>query len=84
MRKLKLVQFPRFLGKYKFHFFQFQVVKWWIQWEDHDQRNCVFFCHTVDGRNPANQLKLVVYPRYLQGFSYIPGGGSPDFWSIKP
>ena len=25
------------------------------------------WCNTVDGRNPANQLRLVVYPIYLQG-----------------
>ena len=29
---------------------------------------------TVDGRNPANQLRLVGYPIILQGFSTIPGG----------
>ena len=29
---------------------------------------------TVDGWNPANQLRLVVYPQYLWGFSTIPGG----------
>ena len=29
---------------------------------------------TVDGQNPANQLRLVEYPHYLQGFSTIPGG----------
>ena len=29
---------------------------------------------TVDGRNPANQLRLVVYPHYFQGFKNIPGG----------
>ena len=25
---------------------------------------------TVDGRNPANQLRLVVFPPYLQGFRH--------------
>ena len=30
--------------------------------------------HTVGGRNPANQLSLVVYPIIFQGFSTIPGG----------
>ena len=30
--------------------------------------------HTVDGRNPANPLRLVVYPILLPGFSTIPGG----------
>ena len=29
--------------------------------------------HTVDGRNPANQLRLVVYPVIYTEF-YIPGG----------
>ena len=29
---------------------------------------------TVDGQNPANQLRLVVFWHYLQGFSTIPGG----------
>ena len=32
---------------------------------------------TVDGRNPANQLRLVVYP-IIYKVLYIPGG-SPDF-----
>ena len=32
------------------------------------------FCHTVDGSNPANLLRLVVYPHTLKGFSIIPGG----------
>ena len=31
-------------------------------------------CHTVDGSNPANLLRLVVYPHNLKGFSTIPGG----------
>ena len=26
--------------------------------------------HTVDGRNPADQLRLVVYPINLQGFTH--------------
>ena len=30
--------------------------------------------HTIDGRNPANQLRLIVYPTILQDFSTIPGG----------
>ena len=29
---------------------------------------------TVDGRNPANQLRLVVYPIIYKGFNNIPGG----------
>ena len=29
--------------------------------------------HTVDGRNPANQLRLVVYP-IIYWVLYIPGG----------
>ncbi len=33
--------------------------------------------HTVDGKNPANQLRLVVYP-IIYMVLYIPGG-SPDF-----
>ena len=31
-------------------------------------------CAAVDGQNPANQLRLVVHPHYLQGFSTIPAG----------
>ena len=38
----------------------------WEQHEDHPS-------HTVDGRNPANQLRLVVYPIIYMVF-YIPGG----------
>ena len=30
--------------------------------------------HTVDGKNPANQLRVVVYPIITTGFSCIPGG----------
>ena len=31
--------------------------------------------HTVDGRNLANQLRLVVYPIiYIQALKYVPGG----------
>ena len=29
---------------------------------------------TVDGRNRANQLRLVVFPHYLRRVSYIPSG----------
>ena len=29
---------------------------------------------TVDGTNPANQLRLVVYPVIFLGLGYIPGG----------
>ena len=29
---------------------------------------------TVDGRLPANQLRLVVYPVIYRGLGYIPGG----------
>ena len=29
---------------------------------------------SFDGQNPANQLRLVVHPHYLQGFSTIPAG----------
>ena len=32
---------------------------------------------TVDGRNPAKQLRLVVFPRYLQGFRH------PMWWRIS-
>ncbi len=32
-----------------------------------------YFCTTVDGRNPANQLRLVVYPTIYRA-CYIPGG----------
>ena len=34
---------------------------------------CAATPHTVDGRNPANQLRLVVYPIIDRVF-YIPGG----------
>ena len=30
-------------------------------------------CAIVDGRNPANQLRLVVYPIIYKSFFYIPG-----------
>ena len=30
--------------------------------------------YTVDGRNPAHQLRLVVSPIIYQGFIYIAGG----------
>ena len=33
----------------------------------------LYFCTTVDGRNPANQLRLVVYPTIYRA-CYIPGG----------
>ena len=36
------------------------------------------FIHTADGRNPANQLRLVVYHIIYRAL-YIPGG-SPDFF----
>ena len=29
---------------------------------------------TVDGKNPANQLRLVVYPPYLPGLVHATGG----------
>ena len=29
---------------------------------------------TVDGTNPANQFRLVVYPVIFWGLGYIPGG----------
>ena len=35
--------------------------------------------HTVDGRNPANQL-ICGLSHYLQGFSTIPGGWEWDFF----
>ena len=34
--------------------------------------------HTVDGKNPANQLRLVVYP-IIYKVLYIPGGWPWDF-----
>ena len=34
-------------------------------------------------RNPANQLRLVVEIPLFKGLSTIPGGGSPDFWTIN-
>ena len=34
---------------------------------------------TVDGRNPANQLRLVVYPIVYKAL-YIPGGWEWDFF----
>ncbi len=37
------------------------------------QKFLVSGIHTVDGRNPANQLRLVVYPIVYKVF-YIPGG----------
>ena len=30
--------------------------------------------NTVDGRNPANQLRVVVYPTIIFRVLYIPGG----------
>ena len=39
--------------------------------------------HTVDGRNPANQLRLVVYPIVLGG-SYIPGGAGFEPSTVLP
>ena len=38
--------------------------------------------NTVDGRNPANQLRLVGYPMIYKDF-YIPGGWEWDFWTIN-
>ena len=38
--------------------------------------------HTVDGKNPANQLRLVVYT-IIYKVLYIPGGFSLDFWTIN-
>jgi len=32
--------------------------------------------HSFDGRNPANQLRLVVFSHYLHGLGTIPGGDS--------
>ena len=37
-----------------------------------------FWSHIVDGRNPANQLRLVVYPVFYKVLD-IPGG-YPDFF----
>ena len=38
-------------------------------------RKILLVLPTVDGRNPANQLRLVVYPHYFcTGLGYIPGG----------
>ena len=36
--------------------------------------------HTVDGRNPANQLRLIVYLSIYRVFSTIPGG----CWGVLP
>ena len=33
----------------------------------------------MQGINPANQLRLVVYPIIYDGFFYIPGGWEWDF-----
>ena len=35
--------------------------------------------HTVGGRNPANLLKLVVYPIIYEGFIHPNGGCGWDF-----
>ena len=43
-----------------------------------------FIVNTVDGRNPANQLRLVVFP-IIHRVSYIPGAGfqpSTVVWSL--
>ena len=37
---------------------------------------------TVDGRIPANQLRLVVYPMIFHWILYIPGG-SPAFFHLQ-
>ena len=37
---------------------------------------------TIDGRNPANQLRLVVYPTIYRVFLH-PRWWSPDFWTIN-
>ena len=42
---------------------------------------CNLISPTVHGRNPANQLRLVVYP-ILYRVLRIPGG-QPDFWTIN-
>ena len=39
--------------------------------------------NTVDGRNPANQLRLIVYPTINYKVLYIPGGWPWDFWTIN-
>ena len=37
--------------------------------------------HTVDGRNPANQLRLVVYPKiWTRFYNSQVVGRTPDFW----
>ena len=47
------------------HFiFQPSIFRWFVSFQG---------SHTVDGRNPANQLRLVAYPIiYLQGFRHHP------------
>ena len=61
------------VGEWGREFFQ-----WWTKlWRKKHPE----FPHTVDGRNPAKQLRLVVYPIICMVL-YIPGG-SPDFWSIN-
>ena len=54
-----------------------------VQQEIHLQNESMFHCHvtfklyvfnnTVDGKNPANQLRLVVYPTIFRVI-LIPGG----------
>ena len=46
--------------------------------KESDRKSCPAlsqkFGDTVDGRNPANQLRLVVSPIIYRVFFYIPGG----------
>ena len=47
--------------------------------------SCFIHVHittTVDGRTPANQLRLVVYPNIYTGILH-PRWSSPDFWTIN-
>ena len=43
----------------------------------------VYITTTVDGRTPANQLRLVVYPNIYKAF-YIPGGFLAGFLNHQP
>ena len=42
----------------------------------------VYLEHSLDGRNPANQLRVVVY-LIIYKVLYIPGGCWMDFWTIN-
>ena len=51
-------------------------LEWWRTWMN------MFECDTFDGRNPANQLRLVVYPIIYRVFSTIRGGLSVILWVV--